>query len=275
MNLLYLSDAARQCSSNRAALFFRVFEGIYLSCTKTSTLRRREDSSSRLGGSLHEVHLEERLEVEVSHLVLVRNAQELGQRGVREDAALERRVEAAVLLDIARDELRHLCLRALLTRLQAHERAELIRQRALDQEGVVGAASLPRLALLRGHVLRVLLLLLLDLARLALGGLDRIGDRLRGLADTGRQLHRQRLELLSKAGEDHIRVLNRLHDGRGRGRLDRRHRHDGLGRGGGLLSLDRLGLHDLDGGSRRSGGDNGGRGGRLGGGGGLLSRHLV
>ena len=221
------------------------------------------------------MHLQERLQVQVRHLLLVRNAQELGQRRVRQDAALEVRVEAAVLLDVARDELRDLRLRALLSRLETHERAQLIRQRALHEEGVVGAASLPRLALLRGHVLRVLLLLLLDLARLALGGLDRIGDRLRGLADTGRQLHRQRLELLSKAGEDHIRVLDRLHDGGGRGRLDRRHRHNGLGRGGGLLSLDRLRLGDLDRGSRRSGGDNGGRGGRLGGGGGLLSRHLV
>ncbi len=227
-----------------------------------------------LRGSLDEVHLEERLEVEVSHLILVRNAQELGQRGVREDAALERRVEAAVLLDVARDELRDLRLRALLTRLETHERRQLIRERALDQEGVVGAASLPRLALLRGHLRRVLLLLLLDLAGLALGRLDGIRNALRGLANTGRELRGQRLELLSQASQDHIRALRSLGNRRGRRRINRRDRHNGLGRHNRLLSLDSLGLGDLDRGSRRRSGNRGGDGDRLRGIG-LLSGHLV
>ena len=218
------------------------------------------------------MNLQEGLEVQVGHLILVRHAQELGERGVRQDATLERRVEAAVLLDVARDELRHLRLRALLTRLEPHERAELIRQRALDQEGVVRAASLPRLALLRGHVRRVLLLLLLDLASLALRRLDRVRHALRRLADTRRQLRAERLELLRQAGEDHIRALRRL--GNGDRRLDRRHGHDRLRGSGRLLSLDSLSLHDLGGGSRRGGG-NGGGGSGDGLDIGLLSGHLV
>ena len=204
--------------------------------------------------------LQEGLEVQVGHLVLVRDAQELGERGVGEDAALERGVEAVVLLDVARDELRHLRLRALLARLEAHERGELIRQRALDQEGVVGAASLPRLALLGRHVRRVLLLLLLGLASLALGRLDRIRDALRRLTDTRRQLRGQRLELLGEAGEDHIRALDRLNNRRCRRRLDRRHGHNRLRGSHRLLGLDRLGLGDLNGGSRRRGGNRGGGG---------------
>ena len=221
------------------------------------------------------MHLQERLEVQVGHLLLVRHAEELGERRVRQDAALEVRVEAVVLLDVARDELRHLRLRALLTRLETHERAELIRQRALNEEGVVRAASLPRLALLRGHVLRVLLLLLLDLASLALGRLDRISDALRRLTDARRQLRAERLQLLSQTSEDHIGVLRDLSGSRNGRRLHRRDGEDGLGRDSGLLSLDRLGLHDLGGGSRRSGGDGGGRGGGLRGSVGLLGRHLV
>jgi len=218
------------------------------------------------------VHLQERLEVQVGHLLLVRHAEELGERRVRQDATLEVRVEAVVLLDVARDELRDLRLRALLTRLESHERAELIRQRALDEEGVVRAASLPRLALLRGHVLRVLLLLLLDLASLALGRLDRIGDALRRLTDTSRQLRAERLQLLSQVSEDHIGVLRHLSGNRNGRRLNRRDGEDGLGRDS---SLDRLSLDDLGGGSRRSGGDGGGRGGGLRGDIGLLGRHLV
>jgi len=46
---------------------------IYLSLTKKHHLRLRKDSSLRLGGSLDEVHLQERLEVQVGHLVLVRD----------------------------------------------------------------------------------------------------------------------------------------------------------------------------------------------------------
>ena len=218
---------------------------------------------------LDEVNLQERLEVQVSHLILVRHTEQLRQRRVREDATLERRVEAAVLLHVVRDELRDLRLRTLLARLETHEVAELIRQRALHEEGVVRAASLPRLALLGGHVLRVLLLLLLDLASLALRRLDGVGNTLRRLADTGRQLCGERLELLRQAGEDDIRALRGLNDGRGRRRLNRRdgdNRLRGDSRLGGLGSLRRLGrLGGLGDRGRSRGGGNGGR---------LLRRHL-
>ena len=217
-------------------------------------LRRRKDSSLRL--RLEEVDLEEGLEVQVRHLILVADAEQLRECRVGQDAALERRVEAVVLLDVARDELRHLRLRALLARLQAHERAELIRQRALNEEGVVRAAGLPRLALLRSHVLRVLLLLLLDLAGLALGRLDGIGNALRGLADLGRQVGTETLEVLGQAGEEDIGALNRLNNGGGRRGLNRRHGHNRLRGGGGLRGLDLrgLGCRGGDGGrGRRSG----------------------
>ena len=224
---------------------------------------------------LHEVDLQEGLEVQVGHLILVRHAQELGERGVRQDATLERRVEAAVLLDVARDELRHLRLRALLTRLEPHERRQLIRQRALDQEGVVRAASLPRLALLRGHVRRVLLLLLLGLTSLALGRLDGVRDTLRRLTNTRRQLRGQRLELLRQAGEDHIRTLRHLNSRRGGRGLNRRHGDDRLRGSSRLLDLDRLGLHDLGRGGGRRGGDGRGGSGDNGLDIRLLSGHLV
>jgi len=228
-------------------------------------LRRRKDSSLRL--RLDEVNLQERLEVQVRHLILVRHTQQLRKSRVREDATLERRVEAAVLLHVVRDELRDLRLGTLLARLQAHEVAQLVRQGTLDEEGVVGTAGLPCLTLLRGHVLRVLLLLLLDLTGLTLRRLDGVRNTLRGLADTGRQLRRQGLELLRQAGEDDIGALRRLDDGRGRRRLNRRHgdnRLRGDGRLGGLGSLRRLG--------RLGGLGNRGRG--RGDGGRLLRRHL-
>jgi hypothetical protein len=229
--------------------------GIYLSFRKILRLR------------LDEVNLQERLEVQVRHLILVRHTEQLRKSRVREDATLERRVEAAVLLHVVRDELRDLRLRTLLARLQAHEVAELVRQGTLNEEGVVGTAGLPRLTLLRGHVLRVLLLLLLDLAGLTLRRLDGVRNTLRGLADTGRQLRRQGLELLRQAGEDDIGALRRLDDGRGRRRLNRRdgdNRLRGDSRLGGLGSLRRLGrLGGL--GNRSRGGGDGGR---------LLRRHL-
>jgi len=214
------------------------------------------------------VNLQERLEVQVRHLILVRHTEQLRQGRVREDATLERRVEAAVLLHVVRDELRDLRLRTLLARLEAHEVAELIRQGTLHEEGVVGTAGLPRLTLLRGHVLRALLLLLLDLTGLTLRRLDGVRNTLRGLADTGRQLRRQGLELLRQAGEDDIGALRRLNDGRGRRRLNRRDGHNRLGGHGGLGGL--RGLRSL---GRLGGLGDGGRGNR-GDGGRLLRRHL-
>ena len=213
------------------------------------------------------MHLQEALEVQVRHLILVADAEELGQRRVREDTALERGVKARVRLDILADELRHLRLRARLAGLEAHEGAELIRQRALNQECVVGATGLPNSLLLRRHRRRVLALLLLGVAGLTLGRLRRLLDRAHRIADTGREVRAERLERLSQRRE-----LNLRRDRRGGRRLnsrggDRRDRDLGLrGRGGlGGLGL-RLGLHlGLSGlrGSRLRGGggsDNGGRG---------------
>jgi len=224
---------------------------------------------SRLHLGLLEVDLQELLEVQVRHLILVRNAEQLGQRRVRQDAALERRVEAVVLLDVRRDVLGHLRLRALLAGLELHERAELIRQRALDEERIVGAASLPGLALLRGHVLRALALLLLGVTGLALGGLERILHALDRLADLGVELDAERLELLGERGEESLAALRRLNS-RGRRGLDRRDHNLGLGGRGGLRGLLLLDRGSLRGG--RGGGGGGDRGGSLGI---LLRGHLV
>ena len=211
------------------------------------------------------MHLQEALEVQVRHLILVTDAEELGESGVREDTALERGVKARVRLDVLADELRHLRLRARLTGLEAHEGAQLLRQRALDKEGVVGATGLPHSLLLRRHRRRVLALLLLGIAGLALGRLRRLLDRAHRIADTGGQLRAERLERLGQRRE-----LNLRRDRRGGRRLngrggDRRDRDLGLrGRGGlGGLGLGlHLGLGGLRGSRLRGGGgsDNGGRG---------------
>jgi hypothetical protein len=232
---------------------------------------------------LDEVHLQEALEVEVGHLILVADTEELGERGVGEDATLERGVKARVGLDILADELGHLGLRAGLTGLESHEGAELLRERALDEEGVVGATGLPDRLLLGGHCGRVLTLLLLGVTGLTLGRLRRLLNSLHGVADTDRELRAERLERLSESGE-----LDLRRDSRNRRSLNSRggnsgHRHlslrgrgglDGLGLG---LSLH-LGLNSLGGSRLRGGGgnNNGGRGGNGLGGGILLGgRHLV
>ena len=224
--------------------------------------------------------LQVRLQVQVRHLVLVRHAQELGERSVRQDATLERRVEARVRLDVRRDELGHLRLRALRTRRETHEHTELIRQRALHQEGIVRTARLPRLALLGRHVRGVLLLLLLGIARLTLGRLDRIVHVLDRIADLGGELRTERLELLAERREQRLAALDRLHNHNRR--LNRR--DDSLNLGGDLRRL-RLGLllhgrrSGSGGGGRRGSDDDLGGSGSLGGGRGrsirLLGRHLV
>jgi len=224
------------------------------------------------------VNLQEGLEVQVGHLILVAHAEELGERGVREDAALERGVEARVRLHVLADELRHLRLRARLARLEAHEVTQLIRQRALHQEGVVRATLLPGGTLLGRHRRRVNLLLLLGVAGLALGGLRGLLDGLHGVADTRRQVRAERLERLSQGGQLGLRRDSRDRRGRlGRRRNNRRHRNLRLGGRGGLDSLGLgLGLH-----LRLSGLGGGGRGGNRGRGGGLRGgillggRHLV
>ena len=184
-----------------------------------------------------------------------------------------------MLLDIARDELGHLRLRALLARLEAHERGELIRQRALHEKSIVRAASLVRLELLRAHVLRVLALLLLAVTGLALGRLDGILNTLDGVAQAGLELGTEGLELLTEGGELNLRRLRGLNHDRGRRGLNGRHRERGGARDG-LLNLRGLGLGGSLRGLRGRGGDGGGgcsddSGDDDGLGIGLLGRHLV
>jgi len=216
------------------------------------------------------VDLQERLKVQVRHLILVADAEELRESGVGEDATLERGVEARVRLHVLADELRHLSLRARLARLETHEVAQLLRQGALDQEGVVRATLLPSRALLRSHRRRVNLLLLLGIASLALGGLRRLLDSLHGIADTSGELRAERLEGLRQGHELRLRGHGRGRGNRLSGRRDNsRHRDLSLRGRGGLDSLDlRLSLGS-------SSGDNNGGGGGLRGIGLLGSRHLV
>ena len=224
------------------------------------------------------MHLQERLEVQVGHLILVANTEELGEGGVREDTALERRVEARVRLDVLADELRHLRLRAGLARLEAHEVAQLVRQRALNQEGVVRTALLVGRTLLLRHRRRVNLLLLLGITGLTLGRLGRLLDGTDGITDLRAQLRAERLELL---GERRQLGLRRGRRGRGlrRGGGDNRHRHLNLGGRGGLRHLGGLGDLRLGGGLGDLGGGGGGNRGGDGGSGlrGILlgGRHLV
>ena len=218
--------------------------------------------------------LQERLEVQVRHLILVADTEELRERGVREDTALERGVEARVRLDVLADELRHLRLRARLTRLEAHEVAQLVRQRALNQEGVVRAALLVGGALLLRHRRRVNLLLLLGVAGLALGRLGRLLNGADGITDLRAQLRAERLKLLGERRQ--LGLRRRRRGGRlRRGSSDNRHRHLRLSGRGGLRrlgGLGDLGLGGLGGGGGCNRGGDGGsrlRGILLGG------RHLV
>jgi len=219
------------------------------------------------------VNLQERLQVQVGHLLLVRHAEQLRERGVRQDAALERRVKARVRLHVLADELRHLRLRALLARLQAHEVAELVRQRTLDEEGVVRAASLPSLALLRGHRRRITALLLLGIAGLALRRLRGLLDGAHGIAHAGGELRAERLELLGERRQLRLRRgSHRLNSRAGHGR-DRHRRLRGESGLGLLRGLG--GLRGLRSGRRGDDGGGGGLGGRDLRGIGLLGGHLV
>ena len=151
------------------------------------------------------MHLQEALEVEVGDLILVADTEELGERGVGEDAALERGVKARVGLDILADELRHLGLGASLTRLESHEGAELISEGALNEEGVVGTTGLPSCLLLSRHCGWVLALLLLGITGLALGRLGCLLDRTDRITDTGREVRAERLERLGECSELNLR----------------------------------------------------------------------
>jgi len=210
------------------------------------------------------VDLEVLLEVEVSDLGLVIHAEELGKGGVGDDAALEGRVKAVVGLDVLRHILGHLGLGALGARGDTHEGAELRGERALNKEGVVRTASLPSLALLRGHLLGGNLALLLGIALLLLGSLGSLLSRLHGLADLGGELGGESLELLGEGSKENLGGLGRNDGGSNGG-------DDNLSLGRGLLLGGGGGLGGLLG--NRGSRGRGSRG-RLGGGL-LVGRHRV
>jgi len=142
------------------------------------------------------VDLQERLEVQVRDLLTVLDAEQLAELGVGDDAALEVGVKALVLLDVRRDELRDIRLGALGLGRQAHERSQLIRDRAELQERVVRAAGLPLGLLLGRHIRGVLAHAALGVANIALQGLEGLTSLRNQRADTRRPLRAERLEVL-------------------------------------------------------------------------------
>ena len=203
--------------------------------------------------------LQERLEVQVRDRVRVLDLQQAGQNAVGDDAALVGGVKARVLLNVGGHELRHLRLRALGARRELHEAAQLRREATGLQEGILGAAQLPRRLLLGRHVGDVLLhtaLLagLLDLLGRDLGSQERVGDDL--------------LQLVGDTGAHLTQALHDAGDGGGGSGLRRRRdshlrgsdrRDNNLRLGGRRLagSLD-LGLSGRGRSSRSGGGGRGG-----------------
>lgn len=157
-------------------------------------LRKRDPL--RLNIRLDEVDLQERLEVQVRDLLTVLHAEQLAKLGIGDDAALEVGVKARVRLDVRRDELRDIRLGALGLGGQAHERRQLIRDRAELEERIVGAAGLPRSTLLGRHRRGVLLHALLGVADIALQGLQGLTGLSDQRADTCSPLRTERLEVL-------------------------------------------------------------------------------
>jgi len=76
------------------------------------------------------VYLQVRLQVQVSYLLSILYPQQLAELRVRDDPALERRVKAAVRLDVSSYELGDISLRPLGLGRETHERRELIRDLA-------------------------------------------------------------------------------------------------------------------------------------------------
>ena len=169
-------------------------------------LRKRDLYSKeylRLGLRLQEVDLQEALEVQVGNLLAVLRAQELAELGVGDDTALEAGVKARVGLDVRRNVLGDIRLALLALGGQAHERGQLIGDRAELEEGVVGTAGLPRGLLLRRHIRRVLAHTALGVADIALQGLQGLTGLSDQRADTRRPLSAERLEVLLELREDH------------------------------------------------------------------------
>ena len=208
---------------------------------------------------LNEVVLEVALQVEVRDRVLVRALEELGQNRIRDDATLVRRVKAVVALDVRRNELRHIRLRAEGVVRKSHEGAQLRGQETRLEERVVGTAGLPRLLLLRRHVLGLLgTLTLLRVLDLTASGLHRRHRLLRDLLDLRVELRLSILQLLDNGRETLLgregRLLRSINN-----RRNRRHRRLNLrGRGSGLHDLGLRGLLLSDRCNNRGGDDNGG-----------------
>ena len=74
--------------------------------------------------------LQERLEVQVRDLLAILDAEELAELGIGDDAALEARVKARVLLDVRRNVLGDIRLALLRLGRETHEARELIGDRA-------------------------------------------------------------------------------------------------------------------------------------------------
>jgi len=147
-------------------------------------------------GRLEEVNLQEALEIEVRHVIAVLDAEELTELGIRNDAALERRVKATVRLDIACNELRDIRLAALGLGGKTHERGKLIADWAELEESVVCTAGLPCRLLLRRHVLWVLALATLGVADITLESTCCIRCLQDQSTNTRRELRAKSLEVI-------------------------------------------------------------------------------
>ena len=199
--------------------------------------------------------LQEALEVQVGDLLTILRTEELGELGVRDDAALHVRVEAVVALHVGGNELRHIRLATLRLRGETHEARQLIGDGAELEERVVRTASLVGRTLLRGHRGGVLANTALGLTSLTLQRLGRISRLTEDLADTSRDLRAQSTEAVLDGRQEHIASAS-LDVGRGR-----RSSHNRRSDGGGS--------------DNRDGRDGGGGRGRLLGGGGLGGGLLV
>ena len=207
--------------------------------------------------------LQERLEVQVGDLLTVLRAEELGELGVRDDAALEVRVKAAVLADIRRHKLGHIRLGALRLRGQTHEGGQLVGDGAELQERIVRAASIVGRTLLRSHGRRVTADTALGVTRLALQCLGSIRSLAEHLANTRGHLSANGAQAVLDRREESISTAGLGGQGsRGSDRGDGRRGSSNRGRRGGSDGdIDNgLGSRCLLRGSLRSSRGLGGRG---------------
>jgi len=150
------------------------------------------------------VDLQEALEVQVGHLLAILGTEELGELGVRHNAALEGGVKAAVGLHVGRNELRHIRLGALGLGRETHEARQLVGDGAELEEGVVRTAGLVGRTLLRGHRGGVLANTALRITGLTLDGLRRLSHITEQAADGGGHIGVQGAHTLGHARQDRI-----------------------------------------------------------------------